>query len=256
MSVRSSSEGGLPPQGAGPGGAGSRRTPLSRRPRPPRARSSSGAVAVWLIALLVAVVATVQLRSQAEVERSLQSADPATLAFSIDQLHRSNDELQAQISTLEQQRAMLQAGGGDAVNQQLTLEADQLRMVEGLIPVHGPGLVLTLDASGLTYIDLEDALNNLAAGGGEAIAVDGHRVVLGVDIEQTESGVTVDGRLLTVPWTFEVIGDTTRLTETADLMTRQLRGDRRVHVAAYTVEPDVALRAVLTERPFVYGLPS
>src|SRR5207248_10521871 len=109
------------------------------------------------------------------------------------------------------------------------------------------------DASGLTYIDLEDALNNHAAGGGEAIAVDGRRVILGVDVEQTESGVTIDGQLMTVPWTFAVIGDPARLTETADLMTQQLRGDRRVHVAAYTVDPDLALRSVLTERPFVYG---
>jgi uncharacterized protein YlxW (UPF0749 family) len=209
-----------------------------------------------LIALLVAVVATVQLRSQAEVERSLQSADPATLAFSIDQLHRSNDALEAQIATLEKQRATLQAGDGNAVDQQLTAEANQLRMVEGLVPVHGPGIVFTLDASGLTSIDMEDALNNLFAGGGEAVAVNGHRIVVGVDIEQTDSGVTIDGVLVPAPWIFEVIGDPTRLAETADAMTQQLKGDRRVREAAYSVEQDLVVRAVLTERPFVYGLSS
>ena len=36
-----------------------------------RARSAYGAMVVWVIALLVALVATIQLRSQAEVERSL-----------------------------------------------------------------------------------------------------------------------------------------------------------------------------------------
>lgn len=227
----------------------------ARSDRPRRSsRSSSGAVAVWLIALLVAVVATVQLRSQAEVERSLLQADPATLAFSIDQLHRSNDELQAQIASLQQRRSQLQAGGGGAADQELTNEANQLRMLEGLVPVHGPGIVLTLDASGLTSLDLQDALNNLAAGGGEATAVNGHRIVVGVDIEQTESGVTVDGALVSTPWTFAVIGDSTRLAETADLMTQQLRGDRRVHEAAYTVEQDLVVRAVVTERPFVYAI--
>lgn len=232
--------------------------PSSRPPARPRgrSRSSGGAVAVWLIALLIALVATVQLRSQAEVERSLLQADPATLAFSIDELHRSNDELQSQIATLQQQRAALQGGGGDAVDQQLRKEADQLRMVEGLVPVHGPGIVLTLDAAGLTSIDLQDALNNLAAGGGEAMAVDGHRVVLGVDVEQTANGVTIDGSLVATPWTFTVIGDPTRLAETADLMTQQLRGDRRVREAAYTVAQDLVVRAVLSERPFVYALSS
>jgi uncharacterized protein YlxW (UPF0749 family) len=213
-------------------------------------------MAVWLIALLIAFVATVQLRSQAEVERSLQQADPATLAFSIDQLHRSNDELEAQIAALKQQQSMLQAGGGDAVDQQLMSEANQLRMLEGLVPVHGPGIVLTLDASGLTSLDLQDAINNLAAGGGEAMAVNGHRIVLGVDIEQSDIGVSVDGSLVTAPWTFTVIGDPSRLAETADLMVQQLRGDRRVRVAAYSVEQDLVVRAVVTERPFVYAVSS
>ena len=234
---------------------------MSERPKTParrrgRSRSSGGAVAVWLIALLIAFVATVQLRSQAEVERSLQQADPATLAFSIDQLHRSNDALEAQISSLEQQQSMLQAGGGDAVDQQLMSEANQLRMLEGLVPVHGPGIVLTLDASGLTSLDLQDAINNLSAGGGEALALNGHRIVLGVDIEQSDIGVSIDGALVAAPWRFEVIGDPNRLAETADLMTQQLRGDRRVHVAAYSVEQDLVVRAVVTERPFVYAVSS
>jgi uncharacterized protein YlxW (UPF0749 family) len=250
MSAHSELEGGLSPKDDGPGRAGSRRNPSRRRPRP---RSSSGAVAVWLIALLVALVATVQLRSQAEVERSLQQADPATLAFSIDQLHRSNDSLEAEITSLKQRQSTLQAGGGTVADQELKSEADQLRMLEGLVPVHGPGIVMTLDASGLTALDMQDALNNLAAGGGEAMAVNGHRVVVGVDIEQSESGVTIDGSLVPPPWIFTVIGDSTRLAETADLMTQQLRGDRRVHQATYSVEPDVVLRAVITERPFVYG---
>jgi uncharacterized protein YlxW (UPF0749 family) len=213
-------------------------------------------VAVWLIALLIAFVATVQLRSQAEVERRLQQADPATLAFSIDQLHRSNDALEAQIASLKQQQGMLQTGGGDAVDQQLMSEANQLRMLEGLVPVHGPGIVLTLDASGLTSLDLQDAINNLAAGGGEAMSINGHRIVLGVDIEQSAFGVSVDGAVVAAPWRFEVIGDPNLLAETADLMTQQLRGDRRVRVAAYSVEQDLVVRAVVTERPFVYAVSS
>src|SRR5579859_8131820 len=233
----------------------SARPNVSARPRG-RSRSSAGAVTVWLIALLIAFVATVQLRSQAEVERSLQHADPATLAFSIDQLHRSNDALEAQIASLKQQQSMLQAGGSDAADQQLASEANQLRMVEGLVPVHGPGIVLTLDASGLTSLDLQDAVNNLAAGGGETMAVNGNRIVLGVDIEQTDLGVMVDGSVVSAPWRFEVIGDPNRLAETADLMTQQLRGDRRVHVAAYSVEQDLVVRGVVSERPFVYALPS
>ena len=214
--------------------------PSSRRPRQ-RSRSSAGPAAVWLIALLVALVATVQLRSQAEVERSLVQANPATLAFSIDQLSRSNDELEAQINDLTQRRSQLHSGGSAAADLALQAELDQLRILEGLVPVHGPGVVLVIDASGLTALDLQDALNNLAGGGGEALAVNDQRVVAGVPIVQTAGGVA--------------IGDTNRLAETADAMTQQLRGDRRVRQATYRVESDIVIRAVVTERPFVYGVP-
>ena len=207
------------------------------------------------MALLVALVATIQLRSQAEVERSLQSADPASLAFSIDQLHRANDSLGAQIASLDQQVAALESGGSTAADQQLTAEQNQLRMLEGLVPVQGPGIVFTLDASGLTALDLQDAINNLMAGGGEAMEVNVHRIVEGVDIEQTDNGIAVDGSLVTTPWTVLVIGDPTRLAETADAMTQQLRGDRRVLEAAYRVESNVVIRSVVSEKPFVYASP-
>ncbi len=251
MSARPDREAGLRPRGAGTGGGGSRRTPL----RAARSRSTGGALAVCLIALIVAVVATIQLRSQAEVERSLQSADPASLAFSIDELHRANDSLDAQITMLNQQENALRSGGNSAADQELAAEALQLRMVEGLIAVQGPGIVFTLDATGLTALDLQDAINTLNAGGGEAMEVNLRRIVAGVDIEQTDSGVTVAGTLVLAPWTIVVIGDPTRLAETADAMTQQLRGDRRVHVAAYRSEANLVIRSVVSERPFVYAAP-
>jgi uncharacterized protein YlxW (UPF0749 family) len=128
-------------------------------------------------------------------------------------------------------------------------------MLEGLVAVQGPGIVFTLDAEGLTAIDLQDAINNLMAGGGEAMEVNVHRIVEGVDIEQTDNGITVDGSLISTPWTVLVIGDPTRLAETADAMTQQLRGDRRVLEAAYRVESNVVIRSVVSEKPFVYASP-
>lgn len=219
----------------------------------PRARSSR-AISVWLIALLVAIVATVQIRSQAEVERSFAGADTASLAFLIDSLHRSNDSLLAETADLTQRRLTLLSGGDTAADQVLADEAAGLRAAEGLVPVHGPGVVLVVNAVGLQALDLEDALNNLAAGGAEAIAVNDRRFVVGVPIEQTAGGVTVGGVLVPAPWTISAIGDANRLAQAADAMTQQMRADRRVRQATYRVEADVVIRAVVTERPFVYGV--
>jgi uncharacterized protein YlxW (UPF0749 family) len=207
-----------------------------------------------MIALLVALVATVQIRSQAEVERSFAGTDPTSLAFLIDDLNRANNSLGAEATDLRARQAMLRSGTSGAADQVLADEANHLRAIEGLVPVHGPGVVIVVDAAGLTAIDLQDAVNNLAAGGGEAIAVNDHRVVAGVAIEQTGTGVAVDGVVVAPPWTITTIGDANRLAEVADAMTKALGADRRVRQASYRVEADVVIRSVVSARPFVYAI--
>jgi uncharacterized protein YlxW (UPF0749 family) len=224
---------------------------MSSRIKP---RASRRAIGIWLIALLVAVVATVQIRSQAEVVRSLVGTDTTSLAFLIDELHRANDSLGAQTTALAQRQTMLESGTSTAADQVLTEEAIRLRAVEGLVAVHGPGVVMVVDAVGLQALDLQDALNNLSVGGAEAIAVNDQRVVLGVPIEQTSSGVNIGGVLVPPPWTIAVIGDANRLAQSADVMTQQMRADRRVRQATYRVEADLAIKAVVSERPFVYAV--
>jgi uncharacterized protein YlxW (UPF0749 family) len=224
--------------------------PSSRSLRP---RTSRRALSIWLIALLVAVVATIQIRSQAEVERSLVGTDTTSLAFLIDDLHRANDALQAQTSDLQQRQSRLQSGSAGAADQVLTDEANRLREIEGLVPVHGPGIVMVIDAGALRVLDLQDAINNLAVGGAEAIAVNDHRIVVGVPIAQASNGVTIDGVVVAPPWTIVAIGDVNRLAEVAALMTQQLQSDRRVRQATYRVESDIVISSVVTQRPFVYG---
>jgi uncharacterized protein YlxW (UPF0749 family) len=209
---------------------------------------------VWLIALIVAFVATVQIRCEAELQRSLVGTDTTSLAFLIDDLHRANDQLSAEAADLAGRQATLQSGSSAAADQVLSDEASRLKALEGLVPVHGPGVVMVIDASGLQVLDLQDAINNLAVGGAEAIAVNNRRVVVGVPIEQTSGGVAVGGEVVTTPWTITTIGDANRLGDVANQMTQQLRADRRVRQATYRVESDVAISSVVSERPFVYAL--
>jgi uncharacterized protein YlxW (UPF0749 family) len=174
----------------------------------------------------------------------------------IDDLHRANDSLIAEASDLQARETTLRSGTSGAADQVLTDEANRLRAIDGLVPVHGPGVVIVIDATGLSALDLQDAINNLASGGAEAMAVNDHRVVAGVAIEQTSAGVAIGGDVVTPPWTIATIGDSTRLTEVADLMTKALEADRRVREATYRVETDVAIQSVISARPFVYAIAS
>lgn len=217
-----------------------------------RPRSRRNAILVGVLAMLLAFVGTVQLRSQAEVQRTLEGQDPAALAFLIDDLHRANDELAAEAAVLSGQRAALQSGGGDDAGAAISAEAGRLRIVQGILPVHGPGLLLVVDAP-LTALDLQDAVNSLRGGGAEAVALNDHRVVTGSAITDDAGSVVIDGVSTRGPWTVAAIGDPIRLQTTADVMTRSLRSDPRVRRADYRFEPDLVIRSTVAPRPFVYG---
>ena len=207
---------------------------------------------IGVLSAVLGVVTVLQVRSQAEVVRSLEGQDNASLAFSIDELHRGNDALQQQAQELVGQRERLRAGGVTDAKAALEEDRARLRVVVGQAPVHGPGVTLTVDAP-LTSLDLQDATNTLRAAGAEALSINDRRVVPGTVFRQSGSAVSIDGAEARGPWTLAAIGDATRLTDTADLMTRSLRADKRVRSAEYRFESDVQIRATVGLKPFVYG---
>jgi len=147
-----------------------------------RTRRNRYALVVGLLTALLAFIAVVQVRSQAEVVRSLEGQDSTALAFLIDDLHRANDALASDTAVLAARRDALRGGSNQEADAQLNAEAAQLRVIEGLVPVHGPGVLITIDAP-LTALDLQDAVNTIRVAGAEAISLNDHRIVTGTVIK-------------------------------------------------------------------------
>ena len=229
---------------------------FKQRPAEPARRSQRGVtlIIVGALSAAVAFLGVVQVRSQAEVVRSLEGQDNTSLAFLIDDRHRANDSLGAQAGELTARRDQLRLTGATDADPVLQDEGQRLRALEGLVPVHGPGLVMTVDAP-LTRLDLEDAVNNLRASGAEQLSINDHRVITGTVFRQNGSTVAIDGDAAHGPWTIAVIGNRDRLAIGADLMLQSLRSDRRVRQVGYRMETDLVIRAIVSERPFVYGTP-
>jgi uncharacterized protein YlxW (UPF0749 family) len=217
-----------------------------------RTRRNRYALVVGLLTAMLAFVAVVQVRSQAEVVRSLEGQDSTALAFLIDDLHRANDSLASDAAVLGARRDALRGGSNQEADAQLNAEASQLRVIEGLVPVHGPGVVITIDAP-LTPLDLQDAVNTLRVAGAEAVSLNDHRIVTGTVIKLSGDAINVDGSAARGPWSLSAIGEPTRLAGAADQMTRALRDDPRVRRADYRSENDLAIRSTVVQRPFVYG---
>lgn len=218
-------------------------------------RSSPVSLALLgLLAAALAFVVVVQVRSEAEVERSPSGRDSTTLAFLIDDLHSANDALAAEVDRSQTQQDSLRHASAGGAAAEISTELKQIEVLEGLAPARGPGIVISIDAN-LQAIDLQDALNNLRISGAEALTVNGQRVVTSTPIYDQAGRVIVGTRPQKSPWTFVAIGDPQQLAAAADLMTRTLQSDPRVRLATWRSDADVTISAVLTQRPLVYGTP-
>jgi len=209
------------------------------------------AIAVSLIAVLLGFLVVVQLRSQAQVTRSLENQDNTSVALLINDLNRANAQLLQQTVALTQRQQALEqalvAGGADvrAIDKELLV----LRDVTGRRPVHGPGIEIRIEGN-VQDFELQDALNNLRNAGAEAFALNGFRLINGTPLVTRDDVLFVGDQRLAAPYTLKVIGDPEQLQTAAGLSTSSLQTRVRVLMERKT---DLAVTEVLEPRPLLYA---
>ncbi len=207
---------------------------------------------VFVIAILILGFAfTIQLRSQATAAKLLSGQDNVTLALLINGLAQSNEQLVQTRSDLIAEAQKLQAAAdsnrsaGPALQEQLS----QLQVVDGTVPVHGPGIVMTVGFM-MQPFELQDLANSLRQLGAEAVSVNGRRLTAKSVIGSKDGTVTVDGNVLGVPYNFQAIGDQTKLSAGARSVVGTLKARGTVSV---DTSPDIHISAVAPDRPVVYS---
>jgi uncharacterized protein YlxW (UPF0749 family) len=146
---------------------------------------------VSLATFLVTSLAATQFRSQPLPPSNRLARDEA-LRTSVNQLEDQNRTLKAHLLSLQ---ADVKAGEDESARrssafQSVKAQLDDQKVIAGLTPLHGPGLTIMLHDGAdpndpadhslgwtIHYQDLQDIVNALWAGGAEAIAVNGERVV-------------------------------------------------------------------------------
>ncbi len=206
---------------------------------------------ISLIAVALGFLVVVQLRSQAVVARTLAAQDDTSVALLINDLNRANNQLIQQAAALTQQEAQLRqaltAGGADA--RAIQKELTTLRMVNGQVPVHGPGLQIRIQGT-ITDFELEDALNNLRNAGAEAIALNGQRIVSSTPVQSRGNSLLINGHAVSAPLSLLVIGDPEQLGPAADLSASTLQTRVEVQIQRQT---DLTITEVVTPRPLIYA---
>ena len=207
--------------------------------------------AILVIVAVLGFLFAVQVRSQASAQQYLSGQDDVTLGLLINGLSQSNSRLLLARVDLSDQAAKLQtdlssaSGSPDALRQELL----RLQVVNGAVPVHGPGIELTVGFN-LHAFDLQDLTNILRQIGAEAVSVGGRRVVARTVIAEANGKLLIDGTPVSAPLRVDAIGDPQALADGAQSIVASL--SPRGSVGLLQV-PDLHIAAVAPDRPVVYS---
>lgn len=181
----------------------------------------------WAIAL-VGVVLGLMLSMQFKVQRQVALSDLARvqrteeLASQLEAAEQARDELAMEVEDLRQQQLSMAKAQSEFQDLAERLEAAQIHA--GLLPMTGPGVVVTMNDSTRPVTagenpnnfiihdeDVLRVLNELRAAGAEAISINGQRVTHRSEIRCTGPVVTINGVRTTVPLIITAIGEPAQL---------------------------------------------
>lgn len=191
-----------------------------RREDTPRRRRGVLFVALLCVGALTSV-AVAQARDQ-----PITNEQRTRLATEIEERTARTDELQQELATLRQQTAQLRAArlANTERGQRARGRLRELELSTGVVPVDGPGLMVTLadappsedgiGSSGgaasrdrVLDQDLQLLVDALWRGGAEAIAVDGQRITSLTAIRSAGEAILVNYRPIEPPYQVTAIGD-------------------------------------------------
>ncbi|GAB3623025.1 DUF881 domain-containing protein [Mariniluteicoccus endophyticus] len=183
------------------------------RPAQNRWRLGAAAAGVGLLFTLAATHTTQQLPA-AELEHR-------TLVDQVTEGQRRNTALRSDVETERSTVRQLRLDEAyDETDRRLADQLETVGAITGTMPVTGPGLVIVVDDAArggsqnrVIDRDLQQLVNALWLSGGEAVAINGHRLSSLTAIRGAGDSITVDYRSLVRPYEVTVIGDPRTLSD-------------------------------------------
>jgi uncharacterized protein YlxW (UPF0749 family) len=169
-------------------------------------RNRRSQVTVAFVAAILGLLVVVQLKGQSGGSE-LQSKSAQELTEIVANENTENDRLRAEVATLQNQLAELQAdrATGATSFDQLESELGRIRAWSGLDPIAGRGVVITIDGE-IDAASVDELINQLRNAGAEAIAIEDMRVIDRTTVSGVPGSLDVDGFLLGDPFTIRAIG--------------------------------------------------
>lgn len=181
-----------------------------------------GQASVALVLFILGLMISLQYRSIQNGGSNVTSQRVDELTT---QLTKTESDKQALTTQLYQVQEKLDkyenaASKVNAVTSSLRQDNENLKMIAGLVAVHGPGITITLNDAAVVVqpgqdssadlihdTDLLQVINELKASGAEAISINGQRVVSTTEIRCIGPTISVNTKRFSTPFVIKAIGD-------------------------------------------------
>jgi uncharacterized protein YlxW (UPF0749 family) len=175
-----------------------------------------------LVGLTLGLLLSVGWQTASQTSVGATNPQASRILLSIQRLEAEQQELKATLAELRQELSERQRSAAAQTDrlQVLEVELNRQRLLAGLLPVEGTGVVVTLDDSSVqippganpnAYIiheyDLRDIVNLLWMSGSEAIAINDERLVSTSSVYCVGSTVMVNNTRLSPPYLIRAIGN-------------------------------------------------
>jgi uncharacterized protein YlxW (UPF0749 family) len=181
-------------------------------------RSKGAQISIALVCMILGIMLAVQFRTTASIEATQTDERLTELTQKVQTLTEEREALAEEVLTLRSKIANFRQT--DQALADLQEEVTEAHMAAGLIPVEGPGIVLTLNDSPLNlqvgenanaYIihdrDLLLIVNELKASGAEAISINGKRLTAMSEIRCAGTTILVNWDKIAPPFEIKVVGN-------------------------------------------------
>jgi len=181
-------------------------------------RSTAGKISIMGICLLVGILLAVQFKTSTNYGANLRESRVDELAFRNSTLTEEKEALSKEVISLREK--LTNATSESQLTADLQAELKKANMTAGLVPVYGPGIVVTLNDSPRAIktgddpnallvhdIDILNIVNEMRASGAEAIAVNDQRITAMSEIRCAGTTILVNWNKVAPPFVIKATGN-------------------------------------------------
>jgi uncharacterized protein YlxW (UPF0749 family) len=174
-----------------------------------RTRDPLAAALIGVLTLLLGFAFAVQVRAVGDDQKYV-GAREEDLVRILDELNAREARLRDQIA--DQRTALQQLNSSDSQSatalEEARARAEAIGILNGTIAAQGAGLEMIIRDAGdeVRVSDIVDAIQELRGAGAETMQIDGVRVGVSTAVTGTPGDLMIDGRPITSPYEFVVIG--------------------------------------------------